>query len=292
MLPQAVQDFLNIPSDPDLDGYQGDISFDDTGNGDTRSSSPVMTPSDDFILELFNPLNPLGSSLLNRNFFTTLVQHKLVKAHETEAGSRSDTGSIMEPESEPEPIITVSTVPHPKYNPGSTTEPESDVPPPKYNPGSTTEPESEPEPIAIEPHTPVAPQKVLPILPPNYEPGSTTESESEMDAPNAAPPPANNPSSVTESESKPDAPSTTMTLQNTSVMTLVIKRKSFFSTPSPPGPDSIYWKYVSREEDAKWYDHLGTDNSFCTVRQMKEELQELCDQYISSTVGAKKDVNM
>jgi hypothetical protein len=97
MLPQAVQDFLNIPSDPDLDGYQGDIryallhflmqqvftilsSFDDTGNGNTHSSSPVMTPSDDFILELFNPLNPLGPSLLNRNFFTSLVHHKPVKA--------------------------------------------------------------------------------------------------------------------------------------------------------------------------------------------------------------------
>jgi hypothetical protein len=105
-----------------------------------------------------------------------------------------------------------------------------------------------------------------------------TESESEMDAPKAALPPGNDPSSVTESESEPDAPSTTTTLQNTSVMTPVIKRKSFFSTPSPPGPDSIYWKYVSREEDAKWYDRLGTDDSFRAVRQMKEELQELCDR--------------
>ncbi|KAG1883059.1 hypothetical protein F4604DRAFT_1920946 [Suillus subluteus] len=178
----------------------------------------------------------------------------------------------MKPESEPEPIVTVSTVSHSKYNPGSTTEPESNVPPPttsvnsletlKYDPGSTTEPESEPKPIAIEPHTPVTPQKVLPIPSPNYGPGSTGDQVG----------------NITESESKPDAPSTTMTLQNTSVMTPVIKRKSFFSTPSPPGPDSIYWKYVSCEEDAKWYDHSGTDDSFCTIRQMKEELQELYEQ--------------
>jgi hypothetical protein len=55
-----------------------------------------------------------------------------------------------------------------------------------------------------------------------------------------------------------------------------IKRKSFFNTPSPPGPDSFYWKYVSQEEDAKWYDRSGTDASFRAVHQMKEELHNRC----------------
>ncbi|KAG0696654.1 hypothetical protein DFH29DRAFT_1004371 [Suillus ampliporus] len=139
----------------------------------------------------------------------------------------------------------------PTKDPGSTTEPESDelttplaptsVIAPKYDPGSTTEPESD------EP-TPLAPTSVVA---PKYNPGSTTEPESD----------------------KPMAPVTTMTLTASS-----LKRKSFFATPSPPGPNSIYWKYVSQEEDAVWYDRSGTDDRFRVARQLKRELQQLCDQ--------------
>ncbi|KAG2028590.1 hypothetical protein BDR03DRAFT_1019600 [Suillus americanus] len=51
--------------------------------------------------------------------------------------------------------------------------------------------------------------------------------------------------------------------------------RSFFATPSPPPPDSIYWKYVTREEDSKWYDRAGVDDSFSVVHQRKRELQAL-----------------
>ncbi|KAG1761068.1 hypothetical protein EDD22DRAFT_848059 [Suillus occidentalis] len=50
-----------------------------------------------------------------------------------------------------------------------------------------------------------------------------------------------------------------------------------FVTPSPPPPGSIYWKYFTREEDARWYDRSGTDKSFQAVRKMKQELQALLD---------------
>lgn len=45
--------------------------------------------------------------------------------------------------------------------------------------------------------------------------------------------------------------------------------RSFFATPSPPPPNSIYWKYVTPEEDTKWYDCAGVDESFSVVRQRK-----------------------
>jgi hypothetical protein len=81
------------------------------------------------------------------------------------------------------------------------------------------------------------------------------------------------PESVTEPESEPE----THTIPTVVCITPKPKKKDwtdFFATPSPPSPTSNYWKYVTREEDAAWYDRAGTDDSFHVVRQMK---RELCD---------------
>ncbi|KAG1846996.1 hypothetical protein DFJ58DRAFT_730323 [Suillus subalutaceus] len=107
------------------------------------------------------------------------------------------------------------------------------------------------------------------------DPDSVTEPESELDVPpkpvqpvQPVQPLENDPDSITEPESSDiDIPSSTLTA--------TLKRKSFFATPSPPPPNSIYWKHVSREEDARWYDRTGTDDSFRAVRQMKQELEQL-----------------
>lgn len=115
----------------------------------------------------------------------------------------------------------------------------------KYDPGSTMEPESD------KPMTPIVSTALTTITPRNYDPGSTTKPKSDED--------------------KPAATTVTPTAST-------LKQKSFFATPSPPGPDSIYWKYVTQEEDAAWYDRSGTDDRFHAVRQMKRELQQLCDQ--------------
>jgi hypothetical protein len=145
-------------------------------------------------------------------------------------------------------------------DPESITEPESDPPqqviaPPRVDdPESITEPESD------------VPQQV--IAPPHVDdPESITEPESDPPGPPQqviASPHVDDPESVTEPETEPES------------IIAAPKRKSFFDTPSPPASDSLYWKYVSREEDAKWYDRSHTDNSFLTVRQIKQELKDLC----------------
>jgi len=138
-----------------------------------------------------------------------------------------------------------------------------------YNPSSVTETESDIENI------PQPPVKTPIKNPPKNDPSSVTEPESDVEdipqPPVKTPiknPPENDPSSVTEPESDvediPQPPIKTP-----------IKKKGFFDTPSPPAPDSLYWKYVSCEEDAKWYDRSRTDNSFLAIRQMKQELTDL-----------------
>jgi hypothetical protein len=168
----------------------------------------------------------------------------------------------------------------PKYDPESVTEPESDLDiPPKpqtllqplvCDPESVTEPESDLD-VPPKPQTPL--QVIQPLV------DSVTESESDVDVPPRPRTPLQviqplvcDPDSVTESESDLDVPP-----KHTPKKTEP-KRKSFFKTPSPPPPDSIYWKYVSCEEDARWYDRTGTDNSFEGVRKMKRELEQLCDK--------------
>ncbi|KAG1898546.1 uncharacterized protein F5891DRAFT_1190616 [Suillus fuscotomentosus] len=242
-LPSAVQDFLDLSLDPDLDdldnGYQADTSLD---SNDTRSSTPVMTLSDDLVA---NPACwPSSHALRIRARLVSFMDLPPVTHVAT-----STTESVMESESEPEvPSVLAKTTPIP--------------PPPKYEPSSVTEPESDIEEL---------PQPSIKNLPKN-EPSSVTEPESDVeDLPQPLPQPSikslpkNDPSSVTEPESD---------VENLPIKT-PIKKKSFFDTPSPPGPDSCYWKYVSREEDAKWYDRAHADNSFLTVRQIKQDLKDL-----------------
>jgi hypothetical protein len=82
-----------------------------------------------------------------------------------------------------------------------------------------------------------------------------------------------NPKSVTEPESKPQV----YTAPPPVIMAPKPKKNwtDFFATPSPPSPTSNYWKYVTPEEDALWYDHAGTDDGFQVVCQMKQELREI-----------------
>jgi hypothetical protein len=112
------------------------------------------------------------------------------------------------------------------------------------------------------------------------DPESVTEPESEpevlhitLNPPCTTPAVVCDPESVTEPESEPE----THTIPTVVCITPKPKKKDwtdFFATPSPPSPTSNYWKYVTREEDAAWYDRAGTDDSFHVVRQMK---RELCD---------------
>ncbi|KAG1730039.1 hypothetical protein EDD22DRAFT_960784 [Suillus occidentalis] len=99
--------------------------------------------------------------------------------------------------------------------------------------------------------------------PPKYDLKSVTEPESDLNVPpkpqillqplicnleSVIQPLICDPDNVTESESELDIPS-----KHTPNKT-ELKGKPFFKTPSPPSPDSIYWKYMLREEDARWYD--------------------------------------
>ncbi|KAG1729176.1 hypothetical protein EDD22DRAFT_146483 [Suillus occidentalis] len=212
-LPPAVQDFLDMSSDPDfddLDGYQADTSI--NTNDSTRSSTPVMTLSDDLLS------NPACWPTHHANRIRARLLALTELPHISTPTPPKDD-SVTEPESEPE-------------------EPPIEVPPPallppKDDPSSVTEPESDDEELPIK------------LLPPKEDPSSVTEPESDVE----------------------ELPITGATITP--------KKRGFFDTPSPPGPDSIYWKYVSREEDAKWNDRAHTDESFHAVRQIKQELKNL-----------------
>ncbi|KAG1906312.1 uncharacterized protein F5891DRAFT_1182561 [Suillus fuscotomentosus] len=128
--------------------------------------------------------------------------------------------------------------------------------PPQNDPSSITEPESDVE------------EPLIKLIPPKDDLSSVTEPESGVEEPLIKLlPPKDDPSSVTEPESDVEEPSISATITP--------KKKSFFDTLSPPGLDSLYWKYVSREEDAKWNDHAHTDESFDAVHQIKKELADL-----------------
>ncbi|KAG2742849.1 hypothetical protein P692DRAFT_20879564 [Suillus brevipes Sb2] len=138
---------------------------------------------------------------------------------------------------------------------------------------SITEPESED----------VTVHATTPAKAPVVDSDSITEPESE-DLPVQATTPAkatiaDSTGSITEPESEEDNPTSTSTPGSMAIPPRLerLNPRSFFSTPSPPPPNSIYWKYVTPEEDAKWYDHAGVDESFSVVRQRKRELQALCD---------------
>ncbi|KAG1724976.1 hypothetical protein EDB19DRAFT_1915280 [Suillus lakei] len=241
MLLPAVQDFLDLSSDPDLDGYQADTSINTNDSNDsTCSSTPVMTLSNDFLLDPANwTSDPLRARLMR---LRDLLQQESTPTKPMPILPVDDPSSVTELESEPEiaapmPILPVN------------------------DPSSVTEPESEPE-IA-------APTPILPV----DDPSSVTEPESEpKNPPQPTIPtptlPVEDPSSVTEPKSEPED-------QLIKGATPVPKKKGFFDTPSPPGPDSLYWKYILREEDDRWYDCSKTDTSFDTVRQMRQKLRDI-----------------
>ncbi|KAG1803114.1 uncharacterized protein BJ212DRAFT_1487158 [Suillus subaureus] len=115
---------------------------------------------------------------------------------------------------------------------------------------SVTEPESD------EPGQCTVPSKTLPSN------DSITELELDKVAPqplNIAPLPSkalpSDNDSVMEPESEPTTPKPIAPKLNW----------KWFATPSPPPPDSIYWKYFTQEEDAHMYDCSGTDKSFQAV---------------------------
>ncbi|KAG2068876.1 hypothetical protein BDR04DRAFT_1157402 [Suillus decipiens] len=121
--------------------------------------------------------------------------------------------------------------------------------PPKYDLDSIMESESELD-------IPPKPQTLLQVIEPFVcDLNSIMESESELNVPLKHTPikPIIKPlicdlNSITESESELDIPPKPQTPQQ------VMQKKSFFATPNPPPPGSIYWKYVLHEEDARWYD--------------------------------------
>ncbi|KAG2156906.1 uncharacterized protein EDB93DRAFT_1247093 [Suillus bovinus] len=142
---------------------------------------------------------------------------------------------------EKEHLIRQQLLHHPNTMPPWPDEPESDPPeptlqqvitPPHVNdPESITEPESDPP----EP----TPQQVI------------------------IPPCVNDPESVTEPESDPPEPMAHLSTITKPVLSMPKSNmKSIFATPSPPPPGSIYWKYVSKEEDEAWYDQSRTDKNF------------------------------
>ncbi|KAG2738265.1 hypothetical protein P692DRAFT_20823419 [Suillus brevipes Sb2] len=170
LLPPAVEDFLNTSFDPDVEGYEADTSLSTNANDstDTRSSTPVMTPSDDFMLD-------------PKNWSSIAINRSLRSYNTTILPRADDPSSVTEPESEPDAPTTI--LPH-ADDPSSVTEPESepDAPttilPHADDPSSVTEPESEPD----------APTTAPPIvLAPICDSDSVTEPESEPDAPTTAP---------------------------------------------------------------------------------------------------------
>ncbi|KAG1792356.1 uncharacterized protein HD556DRAFT_1444618 [Suillus plorans] len=54
--------------------------------------------------------------------------------------------------------------------------------------------------------------------------------------------------------------------------------RKWFKTPSPPPPDSIYWKYFTQDEEAHFYDCSQMDKSFQAVRELKHQLQLSLDE--------------
>ncbi|KAG1853578.1 hypothetical protein C8R48DRAFT_675841 [Suillus tomentosus] len=223
--------------DQDNDGYDADTSI---SFSDSRSSTPKMTPSDDmFVNPAYWHAHPEKEHLIRQQ----LLHHPNTMPPWPD-----------EPESDPpEPTLQQVFTPPRVDDPESITEPESDPPEP-------------------------TPQQV--ITPPRVDnPESITEPESDPPEPTLqqviTPPCVNDPESVTEPESDPPEPMAHSSTITRPVLSMPkTNMKSIFATPSPPPPGSIYWKYVSKEEDEAWYDQSRTDKNFLVVRAMKRELEE------------------
>ncbi|KAG2336346.1 hypothetical protein BDR05DRAFT_1005945 [Suillus weaverae] len=149
-LPQALQDFFDMLSDPDIEGYDTDTSL-----SLSKSDMPpgLMTPSDDLIV---NPAywraNP--------------EQEHLMRQQLNESFNRCSSSVALEAD------LTITILPQ-TFDTGSVTESESD-------PTTPTTAHTPPRPYQDDPITP-APVPVPPC-PYQVDTGSTTESESETDS--------------------------------------------------------------------------------------------------------------
>ncbi|KAG2045735.1 hypothetical protein BDR06DRAFT_977996 [Suillus hirtellus] len=123
-LPQAVQDFFNMLSDSDIEGYNADMSI---SVSESKMLPGLMTSSDDFLLDpAYWCANPEQEHLI-RQWFNEFVNMCLTST----ALQTFDTGSMIASESELD--ITVTTVnlaiviPPQTFNAGSVTKSKSDA---------------------------------------------------------------------------------------------------------------------------------------------------------------------
>ncbi|KAG2068412.1 hypothetical protein BDR04DRAFT_1157943 [Suillus decipiens] len=110
----------------------------------------------------------------------------------------------------------------------------------------------------MEPESDIEEVQPAPPAPPQDDLSSVMEPESDVEEAQPVPPPKNDQSSIMEPESDIEEPLIKTPMKSA---TTNPKKKGFFDTPSPPGPDSLYWKYVFQEEDTKWNDHSHTDET-------------------------------
>ncbi|KAG2125078.1 uncharacterized protein EDB93DRAFT_1252913 [Suillus bovinus] len=259
-LPPAVQQFFDLPSDSDLDEYlDKDISLDHCTDS-SLSGSPHLHDSDLVLLDR-EYWNPSRLYLVRRRIFghseevptqsnkeIDWVDDLFSTPKKASGKAPPSTGSITEPESNcPDIPLTITTKAPPSAS--SVTEPESDCP-----------------------NTPLATTTITSKAPPST--GSITEPESDDQ-------PVSHVTVVAKPESdgsitEPESDDISRVLP-TSKSAARLDHHCIFATPSPPPAGSLYWKYFTKEEDAKMYDRSGTDKSFHAVQQMKKELQALMD---------------
>ncbi|KIK41506.1 hypothetical protein CY34DRAFT_12977 [Suillus luteus UH-Slu-Lm8-n1] len=261
-LPPAVQQFFDLPSDSDLDKYlDKDLSLDHMDSGLT--GSPHLHDSD-FVLLDREYWNPSRLCLVHRRIFgpseqapstrTDWIADLFTTPKKGSGKAPLSTGSITEPKSDnPTVSLSIPTTISKAPSTGSITAPESDDPTiPLGIPttiskapstGSITEPESD--------------DPTIPLITP-----TTISKAPESDG------------SITEPESDDNNIATVPTISESSAR---LGHHCLFTTPSLPPPDSLYWKYFTKEEDERMYDRSGTDKSFQAVREMKKELQALMD---------------
>ncbi|KAG2740140.1 hypothetical protein P692DRAFT_20881198 [Suillus brevipes Sb2] len=237
--------FLQIPEDIDFDNI-----FLSDPSATESSSSPHLTASDDMLLDpTYWTDHPPQYRYLMQHILPLLPALETggfhVHAHHWDWATDLFVNDTQ--------ATTTTTTTPLAADPGSTTKPKSNI-------------EITPRPSAAT-TTPV-------------DTGSTTEPESDIDiTPSAATTTPVDTGSTTEPESDIEiTPSAAASTSATTIVSPRLNRWSFFATPSPPPPDSIYWKYITREEDSKWYDRAGTDESFSVVRQWKQELQMSLDK--------------
>jgi hypothetical protein len=189
--------------------------------------------------------------------------------------------SITEPESDAE-IVTPSVSTPATLATAATVSPADN--------DSITEPESDAEIVTPSMSTPATLTTAATVSPADDDSITEPESDAEIVTPSVSTPttlataatvsPADD-NSITEPESDAEIVTPCTDPGSTTIpprLDRLTDSCSFFTTPSPPPSDSIYWKYITREEDSKWYDRAGTDSSFSTVRQWKQELRALMDK--------------